>query len=112
LPLIFVAGVLLAGVIGSAAGGLQPVIYGEMFPTKVRLSGMAIGTQLGLVLAGFSPTIAAAIAGPGPNGWLPVAIFAASCLVLAAIAVATGRETYRVPMHELGIKKTKISVNA
>ena len=68
-----------------------------MFPTRVRLSGMAIGTQIGFAIGGFAPTAAAAIAGGGrPAGcrWRPTC---SPSSVIAAIAVATARETYQRP---------------
>lgn len=34
-----------------------------MFSTKVRFSGLAIGTQLGFLMAGFAPSIVAAMGG-------------------------------------------------
>jgi MFS family permease len=102
LPLVFVFGLLLSGVVYSAANGVWPSLYGEMFSTRVRLSGMAIGTQIGFALGGFAPTISAAILQNGPNGWIPVAAFVTTTSVIAAVSVATARETYQVPMHELG----------
>ena len=54
--LIFLAAVAMSGVVYSAFNGVQPAFYGEMFPTRVRLSGMAIGTQIGYALGGFAPT--------------------------------------------------------
>ena len=56
-----------------------------MFDTRVRYSGMAIGTQIGFALGGFSPTIAAAIVGDGPTGWLPVAILTAAAATVAGL---------------------------
>jgi MFS family permease len=97
--LIFVAAVLMSGVVYSAQNGVWPSLYGEMFPTRVRLSGMAIGTQIGFAIGGFAPTAAAAIAGEGPDGWVPVAIYVLGSSVLAAIAIATTRETYDVPLR-------------
>ncbi|MEO6920671.1 MAG: MFS transporter [Collimonas sp.] len=102
IPLIFTFGLLLSGVVYSAANGIWPSLYGEMFNTRVRLSGMAIGTQIGFGLGGFAPTISAAIQGPGANGWMPVAIFVSITAVIAAISAATAKETYRTPMSELG----------
>lgn len=102
IPLIFVFGLLLSGVVYSAANGVWPSLYGEMFDTRVRLSGMAIGTQIGFALGGFAPTISAAILKPGADGWMPVAVFVSATAVIAAIAAATARETYRTPMQELG----------
>ncbi|GGV41407.1 MFS transporter [Streptomyces longisporoflavus] len=103
-PLVFVTGVLLFGVVYSAANGIWPSFYGEMFPASVRLSGMAVGTQIGFAVAGFAVTFAAQIAGPDGDNWLGVAIFTAAFCVICAIAVATGRETYRVPTAELGLR--------
>jgi MFS family permease len=109
IPLIFVLGILLSGVVYSAANGVWPALYGEMFDTRVRLSGMAIGTQLGFALGGFAPSISAALLGPGPMGWAPVAVFTSVTAIIAAISVMTARETYRTPMEELGAQPTRLS---
>jgi MFS family permease len=103
VTLIFVFGLLLSGVVYSAANGVWPSLYGEMFGTRVRLSGMAIGTQIGFALGGFAPTISAAILGPGPTGWMPVAALVSASCIIAAISVFSARETYNVPMHRLGL---------
>ena len=100
-PLIFLAAVLMSGVVYSAMNGIQPSLYGEMFPTRVRLSGMAIGTQIGFAIGGFAPTAAAALAGDGPNGWVPVAAYVLGSSLLAAIAVATARETSKLPLRTI-----------
>src|SRR5436305_9191919 len=69
VALIYVFGILLSGFAYSAANGIWPSFYGEMFDTRVRYSGMAIGTQIGFALGGFPPVIAAAIVGQGRGGW-------------------------------------------
>lgn len=103
-PLVFVSGVVFFGVVYSAANGIWPSFYGEMFPTRVRLSGMAIGTQIGFAVAGFAVTFAEQIAGPDGDNWLGVAGFTAATCVVCSVAVLTGRETYRVPTMQLGEK--------
>jgi MFS family permease len=103
-PLIFIAGALMSGLIYSAMNGIQPSLYGEMFPTRVRLSGTAIGTQIGFAIGGFAPTAAAAIEGDGPSGWVPVAVYVLVSSLIAAAAVATTKETFKVPLEELGRK--------
>ncbi len=102
VPVVFVLGLLLSGVVYSASNGVWPALYGEMFDTKVRLSGMAIGTQVGFALGGFAPTISAAISGTGPNGWMPVAAFTSVTAIISAISIATARETYKTPLNMLG----------
>ncbi|MEQ4720612.1 MFS transporter [Nonomuraea sp. B19D2] len=102
--LIFVAGILMFGVVHSATSGVWPSFYGEMFTTRVRLSGMAIGTQIGFAIAGFAPTVATAVAGTGPESWLGVSLITAVLCLVNVAAVATARETYRVPTEQLGLK--------
>ncbi|SEF21141.1 Na+/melibiose symporter [Amycolatopsis pretoriensis] len=99
--LVFVLGIVLFGVAYSGVNGVWPSLYGEMFTARVRPSGMAIGTQIGFAVAGFAPSVVAAI-GSAKEDWLGVAIFTAAVCVVAAVAAATARETYRVPTAELG----------
>jgi MFS family permease len=103
-PLIFLAGIIALGIVYSAANGIWPSFYGEMFTTRVRLSGMAIGTQIGFAIAGFAVSFAAEIAGPKGDNWVAVAAFTSVLCVISAIAAATARETYRVPTAELGLR--------
>jgi len=100
--LIFAIGILLSGVVYSAPNSTWPAFYGEMFTTRVRLSGMAIGTQIGFAIGGFAPTIGAAVAGEGRDGWVPVAILLAVLCLVSAAATATARETAHVPTADLG----------
>ena len=74
--LTFVLGVLLAGVVYSMPNAVWPATYAEYFPTRVRLSGMAIGTQFGFALAGFTPTIAGWLMDGETDNWVKVAMFA------------------------------------
>jgi Major Facilitator Superfamily len=112
IPLVFALAVLMSGVVYSASNGVWPCLYGEMFDTRVRLSGMAIGTQIGFALAGFSPAIASVVQGTGPNAWLPVALLTFVVCVIASIAAWTARETHTVSMHDLGKVVLRPSVTA
>ena len=101
--LMFVSGVALAGVVYSMPNAVWPATYAEYFPTRVRLSGMAIGTQFGFALAGFTPTIASALMGSDADNWVRVAAFAAGACVISAIAVATGPSgTHLLPTSAVG----------
>ncbi|MBJ8348350.1 MFS transporter [Antrihabitans sp. YC2-6] len=102
VPLIFFAGALLIGILYAAPNAIWPSFYAEMFNTKVRFSGIAIGTQIGFALAGFAPTIAWTLVGDSRTNWVPVAILVSICCLAAAAAAATARETYRVPLKQLG----------
>ncbi|MCO1349569.1 hypothetical protein [Burkholderia vietnamiensis] len=98
----------MSGVAYSASNGIWPSFFAEMFDTRVRLSGMAIGTQIGFALAGFAPTIAAALLKTGPGAWMPVAWFVAGACGFAALSTLTARETYNVEMEELGRKEGSV----
>lgn len=103
-PLTLLLGIVAFGVVYSAANGVWPSFYGEMFATRVRLSGMAIGTQIGFAVAGFAVTFAARIAGPDGTDWFSVALFTAALCVPPVIAVLTARETHKVPTEALGTR--------
>ncbi|WP_431710337.1 MFS transporter [Glutamicibacter uratoxydans] len=93
----------------AAANAVWPSFYAEMFSSQVRFSGLAIGTQLGFLLAGFAPSIVAAIGGLEPGGWVQISFFTAAVAVIASLAALTARETYRVPTHQLGHKVEQVT---
>ena len=80
-----------------AANAVWPSFYGEMFSTQVRFSGMAIGTQLGFLVAGFAPSIITALGGVQEGGWVVISIFTAVVCVIATVSALTARETKRRP---------------
>ena len=49
---IFAYGVLMHGALYSMANGVWPAFYAEMFPTRVRVTGLALGTQIGFAISG------------------------------------------------------------
>ena len=101
--LTFVSGVALAGVVYSMPNAVWPATYAEYFPTRVRLSGMAIGTQFGFALAGFTPTISGALMAGETDNWVYVALFASAACAISAIAVLTGpARTHTLPTPQVG----------
>ncbi|GAA1096351.1 MULTISPECIES: MFS transporter [Pseudonocardia] len=99
--LVFGIGILLSGIVYSAANGVWPSFYGEMFPARVRLTGMAVGTQIGFAFGGFAPTIAAALAANSVSGWLPVAVFGGVICLVAAASAWSARETAHLSLDEI-----------
>jgi MFS family permease len=103
VPLVVASGILLAGFVYSMPNACWPATYAEYFPTSVRLSGMAVGTQFGFALAGFTPTIATALTGGDPGNWYLVAGFAVVACLISAVAVLSGpKATHTVPIEDLG----------
>lgn len=104
---ILVATLIIQTVVYAAANAVWPSFYSEMFPAKVRYSGVAIGTQIGFMASGFLPLIAAAILGEGRMGWVPVAVVVAAFAVVAALAAATAVETHKTDTMRLGEEPVK-----
>lgn len=102
LPLVFITGIVFNGLTFAMVNAAWPATYAEIFPTRVRLSGIAVGTQFAFPLAGFTPTIAVALAGGSANGWAAAAGLGAVICLIAGISVALGRETFATPAQELG----------
>jgi hypothetical protein len=103
--LVFGTGVLLGGVVYSLTNAVWPSTYAEQFPTRVRLSGMAVGTQFGFAIGGFAPLIETAIVGPVGNMWLFPGLYAVATCLISAIAVSTMRETHKIHLNDLGQKQ-------
>ncbi len=92
--LIFVLGAVMAGFFYSMANGVWPSFYAEMFPTRVRVTGLALGTQIGFALSGgFAPPLASYFAGEDGTNWVAVAIMVSCACVLAGVAALTATET-------------------
>jgi MFS family permease len=107
LALVFLSAFLNMTVLYSGFNGIWPAFFAEQFAAPVRYTGMALGNQLGLVLAGFAPMIAGMLLAPGITGWIPVAVFATVCMLSAAASAFYSPETFRTPIAELGASYLK-----
>lgn len=100
-PLIWLAMVMMIGVIHAAMYAPQAAMFAEMFPTKLRYSGISLGYGLTAPLAGgIAPFIADWLV--DKNGGLPW--YMCGYLVLAGLisfgAVFFAKETYRKNIAE------------
>ena len=102
IVLVFLAAFLNMTVLYSGFNGVWPAFFAELFAAPVRYTGMALGNQLGLLVAGFGPMIGGLLMTAGPTGWAPVAVFGAACAIAAAIAAFSARETAHTPVDGLG----------
>jgi MFS family permease len=100
--LVFAAAFVNMTLLYSCFNGIWPSFFAELFAAPVRYSGMALGNQLGLVVAGFGPMIGGLLLTEGVNGWIPVAVFGTVCMGIAGIAAYSSRETARTPIEQLG----------
>ena len=106
VPLAFVLSILMWGIVYQGYNAVFPSFYPEMFPTRTRVSGMAISQNIGTMLTAMLPAIFVAVAPPGTTGNVPLIIggITFGICVVVSIAVWTARETSRIPMKDLGNK--------
>jgi len=103
VPLAIAMSLLMWGCVYQGYNAIFPSFYPEMFPTRTRVSAMAISQNIGTMITAMLPALFAAVAPPGATG-IPMTIgsIALGVTVVSAIAVWSARETYRVQMHDLG----------
>ena len=79
----------------------RPAIMSEMFPTRMRYSGVSLGYQVTPILAGsFAPIIATALL-QQYKSWLPVAMHIVIACVITVFAVFTLRETRGISLRDV-----------
>jgi len=103
VPAAFALSILMWGIVYQGYNAVFPSFYPELFPTRARVSGMAIAQNIGTMLTAMLPALFATIAPPGSIN-VPVVIGATAfgVTVIAALAALSARETYRVHMNDLG----------
>ena len=103
VPLAICMSILMWGIVYQGYNAVFPSFYPEMFPTRTRVSGMAISQNLGTLVTALLPALFAYVAPPGALD-IPFTVGAITLAVtvIAAIAALTARETYRVHMVDLG----------
>ena len=103
VPMAIVFSLLMWGVVYQGYNAVFPSFYPEMFPTRTRVSGMAISQNLGTLVTAMLPALFVAVAPPGAMN-IPVMIgsITLGVTIVAAIAAFTARETYRIHMRDLG----------
>ena len=103
VPLAFVISILMWGVVYQGYNAVFPSFYPELFPTRARVSGMAIAQNIGTMLTALLPALFATVAPPGSaNVPLTVGALAFGVTAIASIACWSARETYRIHLNDLG----------
>jgi MFS family permease len=98
LLLFFVGAVGLTIALGLSYGP-QAALYAELFPAKVRYSGVSIGYALGAILGGaFAPMIAQWIIGTSGESWR-VGVYIAVLSVISLVTVSTIKDPQGVDLN-------------
>lgn len=103
VPLAVVVSLVMWGVVYQGYNAVFPSFYAELFPSRIRVTAMAIAQNLGTMVTALLPALFAAVAPPGSSRipWTIGAItFAVT--VIASLAAWSTRETSRIALHDLG----------
>jgi len=103
IPLAIAMSLLMWGVIYQGYNAIFPSLYPELFPTRTRVTAVAIAQNVGTAITALLPALFAAVAPPGATG-IPSTIGAMTFVItiVAAVAAWSARETYRIPLDDLG----------
>ncbi|MGF6606002.1 MFS family permease [Paraburkholderia sp. WSM4175] len=117
VPLAMVMSILMWGVIYQGYNAIFPSFYPELFPTRSRVSAMAIGQNIGTTITALLPALFAYVAPPGShNVPLTIGAITFAITIVCAIAAWSARENFRVRLGDLGEKNVvpldKVSYDA
>jgi MFS family permease len=102
VPLALLFSVLMWGVLYQGYNAVYPSYYPELFPTKARVSGMAISQNIGTMLTALLPALFATVAPPGStNVPLIVGSLAFGITIIASISAWSAHETFRIHLNDL-----------
>ncbi len=103
VPLAIVMSLLMWGVVYQGYNALFPSFYPELFPTRARVTAMAIAQNTGTTITALLPALFATVAPPGSAN-IPMTIGAITFAITAISAAAafSARETYRIHLNDLG----------
>nr|WP_288453016.1 MFS transporter [uncultured Pseudomonas sp.] len=90
--LVYLALILGLPLSHAAMIGTQPALMGELFPTHVRYTGLAMGHEIASIFAGgFAPLIATALFAHFQSAW-PVSVMLALFGIITTITLLTIRQ--------------------
>ena len=79
----------------------QPSIMAEMFPTRMRYSGVSLGYQVTSIVAGsLAPIIATALL-QATGSSVPIAVYLLIACAVTVVAVLAMRETRGISLHDV-----------
>jgi MFS family permease len=103
VPLAIVFSLLMWGIVYQGYNAIFPSFYPELFPTRTRVTAMAIAQNVGTTITALLPALFAIVAPPGSTGIpLKIGALAFGVTIIAALAALSARETYRIHLNDLG----------
>ena len=101
--LLIMGSIILGLVIHALMYAPQPALMAEMFPTRMRYSGVSLGYQVTAIFAGsLAPIIAVKLLAIYGSA-VPIAIYLAAAAVITLVALAFARETKGIDLADIDI---------
>jgi len=98
-----VMSLLMWGTVYQGYNAVFPSFYPELFPTRTRVTAMAIAQNIGTTITALLPALFATVAPPGSaNIPLTIGAITFAITIICAIAAWSARETYRIHLNDLG----------
>lgn len=95
-PMLLVALILVLCLGHAPVYGPLAAYYAELFPARVRYSGISVGYQAAsIILGGLTPMFAASLTMWADGKSWPVALLVAICALIAALSMSLSPETFR-----------------
>ena len=103
VPLAIAMSLLMWGVVYQGYNAVFSSFYPELFPTRTRVTAMAVAQNIGTTITALLPALFAAVAPPGSSN-IPLTVggIALAVTLIAAAAAWSARETYRIHLSDLG----------
>ena len=103
VPLAITMSLLMWGVVYQGYNAVFSSFYPELFPTRTRVTAMAISQNVGTTITALLPALFATVAPPGStNIPLTIGMITFAVTIVAAVAAWSARETYRIHLNDLG----------
>ena len=106
VELALVMSLLMWGIVYQGQNAVYPSFYPELFPTRTRVTAMAISQNFGVVISAMLPALFTAVAPPGSDN-IPFVIGTLTLVIssICAISAWSARETSRIRVADLGNKQ-------
>jgi MFS family permease len=107
VPLAVVLSLAMWGVVYQGYNAVFPSFYPELFPTRTRVTAVAIAQNAGTTITALLPVLFTTVAPPGSTSVpLTVGTITFAVTIVAAIAAWNTGETYRTDLDQIGQSNT------